>query len=83
MRLRLAAKVASALQHTFLYPMFGAGGPNIDALVKYIYQSLIPFCLPRGEVKKTTEMAWATKDANAIIALGDRARCSFGRVAPR
>ncbi|MBA4087555.1 MAG: hypothetical protein C0491_07110 [Novosphingobium sp.] len=63
----------------FLYPLFGSGGPNIDALIRYIYRSLIPFCLPRGEVKRVLEDAWAAKDSNAIIALGDRARELFVR----
>ncbi|OUJ10785.1 hypothetical protein HK26_08180 [Acetobacter okinawensis] len=63
----------------FLYPLFGAGGPNIDALVQYIYRSLVPFCLPRGEVKRVLDAAWAAHDANAIITLGDRARELFVR----
>lgn len=63
----------------FLYPLFGSGGPNIDALVHYIYRALIPFCLPRGEVKRVLDAAFATHDTNAIIALGDRARELFVR----
>jgi hypothetical protein len=67
------------LDGEFLYPLFGAGGPNIDALVKYIYRSLVPYCLPRAEIKKVTAAAFATQDMNAIIALGDRARELFVR----
>jgi hypothetical protein len=65
------------LDGEFLYPLFGAGGPNIDALVEHIYQSLVPFCLPRGEIQKIKTAAMAAGDMNAIIALGDRARAMF------
>ena len=63
----------------FFYPLFGSGGPNIDALIRYIYRSLVPFCLPRGEVRRVLDAAWAAHDTNAIIALGDRARELFVR----
>ena len=67
------------LDGKFLYPLFGAGGPDIDALIEYIYQSLVPYCLPRAEVKRVTDKAFAEKDMHALIALGDKARELFVR----
>lgn len=63
----------------FLYPLFGADGADIDALVEHIYRSLVPFCLPRGEVGRITKAALAAGDIHAIIGLGDRARELFVR----
>lgn len=63
----------------FLHPLFGADGADIDALVEHIYRSLIPFCLPRGEVRKVTKAALASGDIHPIIALADRARELFVR----
>lgn len=67
------------LESTFMYPLFGAAGTDIDALVEYIYQSLVPYCLPREEVRRVTEKAYEDKDMNAFISLGDRARELFVR----
>lgn len=67
------------LNGAFLHPLFGADGADIDALVEHIYRSLIPFCLPRGEVKRTIQRALAAGDIHAIVALADRARELFVR----
>ncbi len=67
------------IEGDFLYPLFGADGADIDALVEYIYRALVPFCLPRGEVGRITKAALASGDVHAIIALGDRARELFVR----
>lgn len=63
----------------FLYPLFGADGVDVDALVEHIYRALIPFCLPRGEVGRITKAALEAEDVHAIVALGDRARELFVR----
>ncbi len=67
------------LEGTFLYPLFGASGTDVDALVEYIYRSLVPYCLPREEVRRITEKAYNDQDMNAFISLGDRARELFVR----
>ncbi|MBN2971774.1 DUF1837 domain-containing protein [Roseomonas aeriglobus] len=69
----------SLVNGDFLHPLFGADGADMDALVEHIYRSLIPFCLPRGEVKKVTKAALAAGDIHPIIALADRARELFVR----
>ena len=64
----------------FLYPLFGGGGgPDIDSFVEHIYGALVPFCLPRGEVRRVLARARADGDYRSIIRLGDRARDLFVR----
>lgn len=64
----------------FLYPLFSGGGsPDIDSFVEHIYGALVPFCLPRGEVRRVLSRARADGDYRSIIRLGDRARDLFVR----
>ena len=50
------------------YPAFRDGTPQLDELLEAVHQRIVPFCLPRKEIKKVYEEAKQLEPEEAAIA---------------
>ena len=61
----------------FYYITFADGVPTIAEFVEYLYDCLIPYCLPKKLYQPIFENADPAKDFAKIIRLGDEAKGLF------
>jgi hypothetical protein len=61
----------------FFYLPFRDGQPTLDEFVNYIRHLIIPFCIPRREIKKADEKYEATRNPRHITEIDDKARRLF------
>lgn len=61
----------------FYYISFADGEPTVQDLVEYLYDCLVPYCLPKKKVLRVLQLAEQTKDFSRIIRLGDEAKSLF------
>ncbi len=66
------------LSGSFYYITFSAdGAPTQQEFIEYIYDCLVPFCLPRKKIAAALNAYDAAKDYTKIIRLNDEARELF------
>ncbi len=61
----------------FFYLSFRDGIPTVDEFIDYIYNQIIPFCIPAKEIRETAKKFEETKDTALWLRLGDKARNLF------
>lgn len=67
------------LRGTFYYVTFADGVPTVQEFIEYLYDCLVPYCLPKKNIKQALEAANPTADYGRIIRLGDEAKGLFIR----
>ncbi len=65
------------LSGTFHYISFADGVPTVPQFIEYIYDCLIPYCLPRKKIASALAAYDAGKDVAKIVRLGDDAKSLF------
>ncbi len=61
----------------FFYLSFRDGKPTVNEFIDYIYNQIIPFCIPAKEILETAKKFEETKDTALWLRLGDKARNLF------
>lgn len=65
------------LSGQYHYISFANGVPTVQEFVEYLYDCLIPYCLPRKTVQAVLNAAAPNKDYARIVRLGDEAKNLF------
>lgn len=65
------------LSGSFHYITFADGVPTVQEFVEYLYDCLIPYCLPKSKVRDALQGIDPTLDYHRIIRLGDDAKSLF------
>lgn len=65
------------LTGTFHYITFADGVPTVQEFVEYLYDCLIPYCLPKGKIRDTLKGVDPAVDYSRIVRLGDDAKSLF------
>lgn len=65
------------LAGSFHYITFADGVPTVQEFVEYLYECLIPYCLPKSKVRDALQGIDLTRDYHRIIRLGDDAKSLF------
>jgi hypothetical protein len=68
---------AHRLTGKFYYITFADGVPTVNELVEYLYDCLIPYCLPKKLYEQVLQSAAPSKDFARIVRLGDEAKSLF------
>lgn len=68
---------AHRLTGSFHYITFADGVPTVQEFVEYLYDCLIPYCLPKRKIRDALQGVDATVDYARIIRLHDDARSLF------
>jgi hypothetical protein len=63
----------------FYYISFADGVPTVQEFVEYLYDCLVPYCLPKKNIQAVLEAADPNKDYARIVRLGDEAKNLFIR----
>jgi hypothetical protein len=67
------------LSGSFHYITFADGVPTVQEFVEYLYDCLIPYCLPRSKIRDALQGTDPAVDYHRIIRLGDDAKSLFIR----
>lgn len=67
------------LSGDFYYMTFANGVPTTQEFVEYLYDCLIPYCLPRKNIDVVLNNIEVTKDYSKVVRLADEARNLFIR----
>jgi len=65
------------LAGSFHYITFADGVPTVQEFVEYLYDCLIPYCLPKSKVRDALQGIDPALDYHRIIRLGDDAKSLF------
>ncbi len=65
------------LAGSFHYITFADGVPTVQEFVEYLYDCLIPYCLPRSKILDALQDIDPTVDYHRIVRLGDDAKSLF------
>lgn len=65
------------LTGSFHYINFADGVPTVHEFVEYLYDCLIPYCLPKSKVRDALQGIDPVLDYNRIVRLGDDAKSLF------
>lgn len=65
------------LSGQFYYLSFADGVPSVKEFVEYLYDCLIPYCLPKSKLAAVLSSADIASDYSRIVRLGDEARGLF------
>lgn len=67
------------LNGTFHYLTFADGVPTVHEFIEYLYDCIIPYCLPKSKIRAALETTDPVKDYARIVRLGDDAKSLFIR----
>lgn len=65
------------LSGSFHYMTFADGVPTVNEFVEYLYDCLIPYCLPKFKINNALSSANPLTDYHRIVRLGDDAKNLF------
>ncbi|WP_131803440.1 DUF1837 domain-containing protein [Mesorhizobium sp. LCM 4577] len=65
------------LTGSFHYITFADGVPTVQAFVEYLYDCLIPYCLPKGKIRDALKGVDLAVDFSRVVRLGDDAKGLF------
>lgn len=65
------------LTGSFQYITFADGVPTVQEFVEYLYDCLIPYCLPKSKVRDALQGFDPVRDYHRIVRLGDDAKSLF------
>lgn len=65
------------LTGSFHYITFADGVPTVQEFVEYLYDCLIPYCLPKGKIRDALKGVDPEADYSRIVRLGDDAKSLF------
>lgn len=65
------------LTGSFHYITFADGVPTVQEFVEYLYDCLIPYCLPKHKIKNALSGIDPNTEYNRIVRLGDEAKSLF------
>ena len=65
------------LTGSFHYITFADGVPTVQEFVEYLYDCLIPYCLPKSKVRDALQGIDPVQDYHRIVRLGDDAKSLF------
>ena len=65
------------LTGSFHYITFADGVPTVQEFVEYLYDCLIPYCLPKSKVRDALQGIDPALDYHRIVRLGDDAKSLF------
>lgn len=63
----------------FYYLTFADGVPTVQEFIEYLYDCLIPYCLPKKRINQVLADADISKNYSKIVRLGDEAKSLFIR----
>lgn len=67
------------LSGSFHYITFADGVPTVQEFVEYLYDCLVPYCLPKSKIRGVLQTADPVSDYAKIVRLGDDAKGLFIR----